>query len=334
MERTQAFIDRFIQFDQYLFTSHENDLTIQWLRDHQLLLHVEQFTCDTCQGPMQQGTDNDRVDGYRMLCLDCGARKSIRLGSIFDGSREPLVVFYRVFFCCFTSNMTIQGCCDVTGLSRATVRRYYKYCRTLTARFLVESRDDPLGIETIQELRHPDDDPEDPESFENSPAVEIDEFLMTHHTGPGRKGERQIWVMGILDRATREVRAFAVPDRRQETLIQLIRENVGTDISNRTRVYTDGWRGYQNINGDGYDHRQINHSETYGIGSEHTNNIENYWSRMRDISEFEYGVHVESVEAAQVYVDSLVWKIQNRGNEINALTFILGIYQEKISDFE
>lgn len=79
----------------------------------------------------------------------------------------------------------------------------------------------------------------------NSPVVEIDECLFTHING------EQIWVLGIYDRAyfTKEklVKFFYLESRNADTIEPIIQANVATDLNNPTRVYTDGWRGYNGL---------------------------------------------------------------------------------------
>ena len=46
-----------------------------------------------------------------------------------------------------------------------------------------------FGQERIRELKKRDADPQDPNSYEDSPAVEVDEYLAVHFPGEGRRHE-------------------------------------------------------------------------------------------------------------------------------------------------
>jgi len=105
--------------------------------------------------------------------------------------------------------------------------------------------------------------------------VEIDESKFgkrKYHRGHRVEGA---WVVGGVER-TEERRCFlvVVQDRSQETLLQLIKDNVAPG----SIVHTDYWKGYDGMDrlfGFGYTHRKVNHSREFitadGI---HTNTIE------------------------------------------------------------
>jgi hypothetical protein len=76
-----------------------------------------------------------------------------------------------------------------------------------------------LGTESILEQNFPPG--QDPDNFIGhleeyqfySPAVEIDECLLTHLIGDGELHQRQVWVVGIYDRATRDTKTLVTPIR-------------------------------------------------------------------------------------------------------------------------
>lgn len=118
---------------------------------------------------------------------------------------------------------------------------------------------------------------EDENDFqESSPAVEIDECLITHLRGVGGVFQRQCWVLGIHDRATKETRLFVVgSDRTAASILPIINSNVDPgDAPEPTRVYTDGASFYGKLTNMGYDHRVVVHDQGFGFGTETTNHIE------------------------------------------------------------
>ena len=107
------------------------------------------------------------------------------------------------------------------------------------------------------------------------------------NTGDGdRIHARQCWVLGIFDRSTKFTHPIVVSNNREgAVLLPLIIDHVftndnaeedGEDL--RTRVYTDGWRGYNQLEQNGYNHIVINHQRGFGQGINTTNHIESYWS--------------------------------------------------------
>jgi transposase-like protein len=83
-------------------------------------------------------------------------------------------------------------------------------------------------------------------------------------------------VMGMRERDTGKVRAQVVPDVMGDTLKAAVHANVKAGSS----VYTDQWRGYTGLESR-FDHRTVNHAETYVEGRVHTNGIENFWSLLK-----------------------------------------------------
>lgn len=81
--------------------------------------------------------------------------------------------------------------------------------------------------------------------------------------------------MGFFERETREGRAILVKDRTEETLTQVILENVEPGAS----IYTDFWRGYNRLKLF-YKHRVVNKAmKGYGTSEyETTNRVESLWS--------------------------------------------------------
>ena len=60
-------------------------------------------------------------------------------------------------------------------------------------------------------------------------------------------------MLGFYERGTKEARAIQVKDRTEETLTQVILENVEPGAE----IYTDFWRGYNGLKAF-YEHRVVN----------------------------------------------------------------------------
>jgi transposase len=54
-------------------------------------------------------------------------------------------------------------------------------------------------------------------------------------------------------------------------------------------VYTDEWRPYDRLEGMGYQHSRVNHSQkVYVAGDVHTNTIEGFWSLQSYLDEYAF----------------------------------------------
>ena len=107
-------------------------------------------------------------------------------------------------------------------------------------------------------------------------GVEIDESVFAHQTIDGK--QEKVWVLGFYERDTKECRAIQVKDRTEDTLTQIILENVEMGAN----VYTDFWRGYNRLK-HFYTHRVVNKAmKGYGTSEyETTNRVESLWSQIK-----------------------------------------------------
>lgn len=141
----------------------------------------------------------------------------------------------------------------LTGVNRNTVNRIY----TLLRQRLVT-----LGLEEQKQL---------------TGEVEVDEsyFGARRVRGKRRRGARgKTPVVGLLKRGDRVVTKIVKYCTRSE-LLPIIKGHVLTE----SRVYTDGWKSYDGLVLNGYDHHRIHHHENeFARGKNHVNGIESFWS--------------------------------------------------------
>jgi transposase-like protein len=107
--------------------------------------------------------------------------------------------------------------------------------------------------------------------------IEMDEsyFGPTRVRGKrGRGAGRKMIVFGLLKRQDK-VYTTIVPNCSREELLPIIKGH----ILEHSTVYTDGWRAYDGLIINGYDHHRIYHSENeFARGKNHVNGIESFWS--------------------------------------------------------
>ena len=135
----------------------------------------------------------------------------------------------------------------------------------------------------------------------------------------------KVAVVGMLDRDSRQVRAKVIPNVKRETLQEAILSN----IEGKSTVYTDGWKGYNQLKAMEYVHETVNHLEEYVRGEVHTNGIENFWALLKRGLKGTY-VAVEPFHLER-YVDEQAFRFNNRATKRNPLTdadrFIIALSQ-------
>ena len=67
--------------------------------------------------------------------------------------------------------------------------------------------------------------------------------------------------LGIMERRSNKVLLWPVDDRSQETLVPLIKRYVEPG----TRIYSDGWEAYRNLNAEGFEHFSVIHKYNYMV---------------------------------------------------------------------
>lgn len=121
-------------------------------------------------------------------------------------------------------------------------------------------------------------------------------------------------VVGMFDRASRQVRAKVVPNVKRETLQKEILKNVKYG----SEVHTDSAVAYDTLRRR-YVHDTVNHAETYVNGQVHTNSLENFWSLMKRNLAGTY-VAVEPFHLDR-YLDEQCFRFNNRINHTAASRF-------------
>ena len=119
----------------------------------------------------------------------------------------------------------------------------------------------------------------------NELIVEIDKtkiFKNKNNVGRlTREQETCEWVFGGICRETKETFFTLVQDRKRNTLMQLIENNVNPG----THIISDSWRSYWHIEELGYRHSMINHFKNFIDEMDntiHTQTIERTWKGLKE----------------------------------------------------
>jgi transposase-like protein len=126
-----------------------------------------------------------------------------------------------------------------------------------------------------------------PVLFPSVGIYEVDETELTHIRLADGTYQEQLWVGGILHRATGRVVLFVLPDRSAPTLLH----NIEHHIPAGSLVCTDECRSYRPMPSQ-YIHYSVNHSHgeyskvvqdpAYGEVTVTTNHLESMWHRYRN----------------------------------------------------
>ena len=117
------------------------------------------------------------------------------------------------------------------------------------------------------------------------------------------------WMLGIIDRISKEARIFCVLNNRTaDNLMTIIKNNIVTtnnininieDDSNKIPlIYSVSFTTHQpnNFRQNGYIWKRVNHSVWFGYGNFHTNNIEGLWSQIKRLSNNFSGISINSLQ--------------------------------------
>jgi IS1 family transposase len=236
-------------------------------------------------------------------CGDCSQRFSIKVGTIFEGSKIPLRSWLMAIWL-ITSHKK--------GIASTQLARDIKVTQK-SAWFM------------LHRLR----EAADSKSF-NTPLsgiVEADETFVggkaknRHKDKRGKSGVTggagKAIVAGVVERKGSVV-ARVVENVQADTLTDFVRGTVSPSVE---MVVTDKWVGYKHLHKN-FPHTAVDHAAgEYVRGIAHTNTIEGFWSQLkRQI----YGIHHwVSPKHLDRYVSEAAWRYNRRetaeGSRVNAL---------------
>jgi transposase-like protein len=205
-------------------------------------------------------------DGILYKCSKCNKQFTVRINTIFEDSRLPLVKWFLAIYL-FTSNKK--------GISSIQLSKYIQTTQK-TAWFI---------LQRLREVMN------DGGSSPFDGISEIDEAYlggkssnmhMSKRIELKEKDNKQC-VLGIVNRDTKQVKAIKVESSKTQDLQEVIYNNVNEGET----IITDGYSSYDVLKWN-YKHESVNHSKGEYVKQNsreafkiHTNTIEGFWSLLK-----------------------------------------------------
>jgi transposase-like protein len=173
------------------------------------------------------------------LCRQCEHQQSVTAGTIFHGTRKPLILWFKALWWVSTRKNGVNATAlkELLGLgSYQTAWCWLQKLRTCTVF---------------------------PERAKLSGSIEIDEFYLGgEHSGlRGRGAEHKCKVVVAIERKGRKLgrlRLQVIQHCSTDELVRFAKKNITTG----SQITTDGWFAYRELPSEGYLHKIIVQSRT------------------------------------------------------------------------
>jgi transposase-like protein len=230
-------------------------------------------------------------------CADCKKQFSVRIGTIFEESRIPLIKWFMAIWLISSHKKGISSCQLSKDIKVTQKTAWFMLHRIRT----IASK-----LNNGQELFN---------------TIEIDDtyiggkeknrhFNKKTEDTQGRSLKTKAVVFGMVERGGAS-KTFVVKNLQGKTVNVIVRENV----SKKAILITDEYRGYQ-FQKIGYNQERVNHAEKkYVMDDFHTNTIESVWALLKR-SVFGIYHHI-SKKHLQKYLDEVTSRFNTRREKEN-----------------
>ena len=210
-------------------TCHEYLFKLRW---------PDGFVCPRCQGKKSWLTERGLL-----ICSVCRYHASLRAGTIFQGSRKPLKMWFRAIWWVASqkTGASALGLQRVLGLGG--YQTAWTWLHKLRRAMVRPGRDRLTGI------------------------VEVDETYIggkkPGKRGRGAEGKSLVFIAAQKDgKRVGRIRLRRVPDASAESLDSAVIEAIEPGAV----IHTDGWPGYSRLKARGYRHDIVRPSALIGEG--------------------------------------------------------------------
>lgn len=217
-------------------------------------------------------------------CEYCGAQVAPMAGTPFERTRTSLRDWFHVMFL-FTTTRNGVAAKEVERQLGVTYKTAWRMCHEIRKYMGQVDGDEPLGGPMI--------------------GVEVDETFVGGYEKDGRGGKGKTVVFGMLERGG-DVMTRVVPDRKRNTLLPIITENVKP----LSTVHTDDHTAYQTLGMHQFDHHRVNHSagEYVGFLGTSVNSLEGFWAQLKR------GINGTHIHVSAKHLQKYLWEFEFRHN--------------------
>lgn len=155
-------------------------------------------------------------------------------------------------------------------------------------------------------------------------VVQIDESVITKRKYNRGRVVPERWIIGIYDVSMKTGYIQYIARRTADTLETVIQAHVRQG----SEIWTDKWRGYNNLKNLGYTHKTVNHSKYFkdpdtGVC---TNQVEGYWSKLK---QYLRRLGVMSSPFLPEYIDVFLWEQQYGQTAQNRMSNLISHIAER-----
>jgi transposase-like protein len=264
---------------------------LEWLR------WPDGFVCPDCSH-----AGGWRLSDGRFWCAGCGARTSITAGTIFDGTRTPLTVWFMACWLFATQK---------DGVSAQSLQRTLEIGSYQTAWAMLHRLRSVLVRPGRERL---------------AGAVEVDESYFGGEEpglrGGRKKGKKTLVAIGVEvhePKGLGRCRMAVVPDVSASSLHPFVSGHVDPGAT----VVTDAWMGYSGIDRLGYAHDRRSQRAARLRGDDPHALLPNVHRVASLAKRWLLGTHQGSVDDAhlQSYLDEFVFRFNRRSSRSRGLVF-------------
>jgi transposase-like protein len=249
------------------------------------------FVCPNCRGRKAWRTERSLFH-----CAECGRQVSVTAGTVFQGTRKPLKVWFRAMWWVTSqkNGASAQGLQRSLGL--ASYQTAWAWLHKLRRAMVRPGRDRLSGL------------------------VEVDEaYVGGREEAPGRGAEKKTLVAIAVEKKGRQLgrtRMAVVGDGSRDELCGFVEQCVETG----SVVRTDGWQGYRDLKNRGYGHDRILQQRSTEEPSELLPGVHRVAGLLK---RWLLGTHQGAVSAAHLpyYLDEFTFRFNRRKSQSRGKLF-------------
>ncbi len=154
---------------------------------------------------------------------------------------------------CFSEDITATSTSKILGINRNTINAYYNEFRRKILEYSLKEQSKELG------------------------EFELDESYFGAKRVRGKRGRGAAGKTPVFGLLKRDGKVFVtiVPSCSRKELLPIIQGK----ILEGSTIHTDGWKAYDGLILNGYDHYRVHHHKNeFTRGKSHVNGIESFWS--------------------------------------------------------